>query len=143
VPVTVPLTALTVSPNEVGANAQTPRRNDAHLKLVVTDPTTGISPPDFADVSATHPGQLFQLSVSDRTAYATYEVLKSDPNAVHEATIGAHAAFISNTRQNLPELGVTTIRTGFAPGPDVLVTDSIPRNLFSINFCTCGLLFRS
>jgi hypothetical protein len=117
VPVTVPLTALTVSPNEVGANAQTPRRNDAHLKLVVTDPTTGISPPDFADVSATHPGQLFQLSVSDRTAYATYEVLKSDSNAVHEAIIGAHVAFISNTGQNLPELASQRFGQDLRRGP--------------------------
>jgi hypothetical protein len=142
VPVSVPLTVSARNPMPTNAQqAKVRGATTACLQLVATDPKTGVSPPDFADVRAAEPGQLAQLTVSGRTAYATYEVLKSDPNAVHEAIIGAHVAFISNTNQNLPEVGVTTIRTGFAPGPDVLVTDSIPRNLFSINFCTCGLLF--
>jgi hypothetical protein len=143
VPVSVALTV--AGPNTGGTNTQQAiigrGAKGAHLQLVVTDSKTGISPPDFADVRAADPGQLAQLTVSGRTAYATYEVLDSDPKAIHEATIGARVAFISNTGQNLPQVGITTIRTGFAPGPYVLVTDSSPRNVFSINFCTCGLLF--
>jgi hypothetical protein len=109
--------------------------------LVATDAKTGISPPDFADVNAAEPGRLVQLTVSGRTAYATYEVLDSDPDAIHQATIGAYVAFISNTGQNLPELGVATISAGFAPGPEVTVSQPSPRTLFAINFCTSGLLF--
>ncbi len=124
VPVNVPLTVSSSTPVPTSVQKAPPHTGTAaSLQLVATDAKTGISPPDFADVSAAEPEQLAHLTVSGRSAYATYEVLDSDPNAIHEATISVYVAFISNTGQNLPQLGVTTIRTGFAPGPDVTVTE--------------------
>ena len=82
-----------------------------------------------------------QLPGCGRTIYATYEVLNCDANSIHEAVIGVYLAFVANTSQNLPELGLTTVRTGIAPVSGITVSESGPINLFKITPCSSGLLF--
>jgi hypothetical protein len=95
---------------------------------------------------------LAEVSYSGTTGYATYEVLNSDPSVQENATIGVYVAFISNTSQNLPAPGASTLNVSFAPLSTVgtaTATDPIPRfgdsstpiNAFDINLCTCDLLF--
>jgi len=104
----------------------------------------------FSAVAGT--GGLAEVSYSGTTGYATYEVLNSDPNAQESAIIGVSVAFISNTAQNLPAPGASTLNVSFAPLSNVGTassTDPIPRfgdssaplNTFTINLCTCNLLF--
>ena len=102
--------------------------------------------------AATGSGGVAEVNYSGTTGYATYEVANSDPNVVESASIGVFVAFISATSQNLPAPGSSTVTISFAPISNVAVasaTDPIPRftNLstpqaaFSINLCTCNLLF--
>jgi len=97
-------------------------------------------------------GGLAEVNYSGTTGYATYEVVNSDPNVTEHAIIDVYVAFISATSQNLPAPGSSTVTVSFAPLSSVAVASSsapIPRftNLstpnaaFSINLCTCNLLF--
>jgi len=93
-----------------------------------------------------------QITVSGNTATAVYEVLYSNPNVVENLTIPVTPAFLSNTGQNLPGLGQATASASFNPISSVqtasstapiprFCNNSSPANLFSINPCTCNLLF--
>jgi len=92
------------------------------------------------------------ITVSGTTGVATYEIIYSDPSVTETLTVPVFVAFISNTAQNLPGSGTSTIAVNFAPLSSTPVASSsapIPRfcqpntasNLFSINSCTCNLLF--
>jgi len=95
---------------------------------------------------------LAEVSYSGTTGYAAYEVLNSDPNSQESGTISVFVAYTSNTAQNLPAPGASTLNVSFAPLSSVgtaSATDPIPRfgdssaplNTFDINLCTCDLLF--
>jgi hypothetical protein len=83
---------------------------------------------------------------------AVYEVVNSDPSAVEQANIPVGVAFTSNTANNLPTPGQTTVNASFAPLSTVNTassSDPIPRfcdrstpqNTFRIDVCVCNLLF--
>jgi hypothetical protein len=97
-----------------------------------------------------------EIPVTNGTAQAVYEVVNADPFAVERANIGIGVSFTSNTSQNLPAPGTTTLNVSFAPiGPVTTAYNSadsalpIPRfcdqstarNVFSILACTCNILF--
>jgi len=92
------------------------------------------------------------LTISGTTATATYEILYSDPSVTETMTVPVDVAYISNTAQNLPAPGTTTVAVNFAPlstTPVMSATAAIPRfcqpypaaNLFTIVSCNCNLLF--
>ena len=92
------------------------------------------------------------VSLSGTTGAATYEIIYSDPSVTETLTVPVFVAYISNTAQNLPGAGTSTIAVNFAPlstTPTASSSAPIPRfcqpntasNLFSINSCTCNLLF--
>jgi len=126
------------------------------LTLVQTD-QFGNSAPGFTAVSATVGPGLAQISSSGaNSGYAVYEVVNSDVNVIERANINVFVAFISNTSQNLPAPGQSTANVGFAPAGGPLAgiqtadanapiprfcDNSTPRNTFSINQCSCNLLF--
>ena len=86
------------------------------------------------------------------TIVAVYEVINEDPSAVEQANIPIGVAFISNTAQNLPAPGQTTLNASFAPLSTVgtasstapiprFCDQSVARNTFLIVVCQCNLLF--
>ncbi len=86
------------------------------------------------------------------TFVAIYEVVNEDPSAVEQANIPIGVAFISNTAQNIPAPGQSTINASFAPlstlgtasgtAPIPRFCDqSVARNIFNIVICQCNLLF--
>ncbi len=93
-----------------------------------------------------------QISISGTTASVTYEVVQSDPNVLEELDVPVSVAYISNTGSNLPGVGQSTVAINFSPlstVPTASSTAPIPRfcqphvagNFFSINTCSCNLLF--
>jgi|SRR5580704_14796245 hypothetical protein len=119
------------------------------LVLVAAD-GNGNSGPGFTEATGT--GGLASLTFNGTAASATYEVVNSDPNATEHADIPVSIAYISNTSQNLPAPGSSTVNVSFAPlstDGNASSTDPIPRfgdsstplAAFSINLCTCDLLF--
>jgi len=93
-----------------------------------------------------------QLTGTGSTLTAVYETVNADPSAIEKANIPIAAAFVSNTAQNLPAPGQSTVTASFAPlSTDQVAsaTDVIPRwcnkssaaNSFIIGVCTCDLLF--
>jgi len=122
---------------------------NGQLTLVTSD-ANGAGGPGFSAVSGS--GGIAEVSYSGTTGYATYEVVNSDPNVPESAFISVYVAFISNTANNLPAPGSSTVNVSFAPLSNVGIassTDPIPRfgdtstpvNAFTINLCTCDLLF--
>lgn len=92
------------------------------------------------------------VAVSGTTSNVTYEVLGSNPNVLEQVAVPVFTAFVSNTGQNLPGLGQTTVAVNFAPlstVPTASGSAPIPRfcqpypvrNIFAINICSCNLLF--
>jgi len=86
------------------------------------------------------------------TVTAVYEVVNADPAAVEQANVPIGVAFISNTAQNIPAPGQTTVNASFAPLSTVntasgsapiprFCDQSVARNLFAITICQCNLLF--
>jgi len=129
-------------PSPVAAGLST-----GQLTLVSAD-SNGNSGPGFSAVG----GGVAEVNYSGTTGYATYEVVNSDPNTPEHATITAYVAFISNTSQNIPAPGSSTVNVSFAPLSNVGTassTDPIPRfgdtstprSAWDINLCTCDLLF--
>jgi hypothetical protein len=121
----------------------------AQLDLVSAD-VTGNSGAGFTVVAGT--SGVAEVSYSGTTGYATYEVVNSDPNVPENAIITVYVAYISATAQNLPAPGASTVNVSFAPLSNVgtaTATDPIPRfgdtstprSAFTINLCTCDLLF--
>jgi len=97
-------------------------------------------------------GGVVQVNYSGTTGYATYEVVNSDPTVIESANIDVFVAFISNTGNNLPAPGQSTVTVNFAPLSAVSTASTsapIPRfaqphpaaNAFIIELCTCNLLF--
>lgn len=92
------------------------------------------------------------VAISGSTASVSYEVLYSYPNITESATLNAAVSYVSNTGQNLPALGTSQISVNFSPlstVPTASASAPIPRfcqpyplrNLFTINICSCNLLF--
>jgi hypothetical protein len=92
------------------------------------------------------------LSGTGNTLTAVYEVANADPFAQESAIVNVGVAYVSNTANNLPAPGQSTVTASFAPLSTVgtwSATDPIPRwcnkssasNSFLINVCTCDLLF--
>jgi hypothetical protein len=92
------------------------------------------------------------VSYTGTTGYATYETVNSDPNVPENAIIAVFVAYFSNTSSNLPAPGASTVNVSFAPLSNVGVASSsdpiprfgdssTPRAAFTINLCTCDLLF--
>ena len=93
-----------------------------------------------------------EITGSGGTIVAVYEVVNEDPSAVEQANIPIGVAFISNTAQNLPAPGQTTVNASFAPLSTVgtasssapiprFCDQSVARNVFNIVVCQCNLLF--
>jgi len=142
VPVTVPL--IVHDPPDTHARSTKPLQSgvavSAKLRLVYTDPTTGLSAPDAQFVTPRVAG-LVEVVGSCRTVYLTYEVENLEPGCIHEGTIDVYVAFISNTASGIPELGQMKVSAGFAPGPNVTTSEPILRNALRICAPQCGLLF--
>jgi hypothetical protein len=92
-----------------------------------------------------------QLTVSGTTATATYEILYEYPTVVETLPLPVSVAFLT-TGPPVPGVGVATVAVNFAPlstSPTASAVAPIPRfcqpyapaNLFSINLCSCNLLF--
>lgn len=92
------------------------------------------------------------LSGTGNTLTAVYEVANADPFAPEAAVVNVGVAYVSNTANNLPAPGQSTVTASFAPLSTVgtwSATDPIPRwcnkssanNSFVIVLCTCDLLF--
>jgi len=86
------------------------------------------------------------------SATALYEVVNADPHGVEQANIPVGVAFISNTSQNIPTPGQSTVNASFAPLSNVNTASgsdpiprfcdrSVPQNTFHIDVCQCNLLF--
>ncbi len=97
-------------------------------------------------------GGLSSVVVNGTTASVTYEVVYSNANVLEQIIVPATVAFLSNTNQNLPGLGQTTVSVNFAPlssTPTASTSAPIPRfcqpyptrNFIAINICSCNLLF--
>jgi hypothetical protein len=95
---------------------------------------------------------LTQVTVTGNTAAVTYEVWYSNPNILESMNLAITVAAISNTGQNLPATGTSQVGVNFAPTSTVQTTSTTapvprfctvatPKNFFSINACTCDLLF--
>jgi hypothetical protein len=93
-----------------------------------------------------------QLTVSGNSAAAVYEVWYSNANVIESIVVPFTVAAISNTGQNLPATGTSQIAINFAPISTVQTTSTsapiprfcsvaTPKNFFTINACTCDLLF--
>jgi hypothetical protein len=93
-----------------------------------------------------------ELTSTGGTIIAVYEVVNEDPSAVEQANIPFGVAFVSNTSQNLPAPGISTVNASFAPLSTTGTASSsapIPRfcdqsvagNAFAIIICQCNLLF--
>jgi len=94
----------------------------------------------------------FIIAGSAGSAAAVYEVVNSDQSAVEQGNIPIGVFFTSNTAQNLPAPGQTTVNVSFAPlstnntasGSDFIprfCDQSVARNAFNIVICQCNLLF--
>jgi hypothetical protein len=91
------------------------------------------------------------LTVSGSTTVATYEILYADPNVTETLTVPVTPAWIT-TGPGTPGVGTVTVQVNFAPlstSPTASGFAPIPRfcqpyvpaNLFSVDLCTCNLLF--
>ena len=98
------------------------------------------------------PVPLVQVNVTGNTAAVTYEIWYSNPNVIEQMSLAITVAAISNTAQNLPATGTSQVAINFAPTSTIQTTSSTapiprfcsvatPKNFFSINACTCDLLF--
>jgi len=94
------------------------------------------------------------VTITGTTASVTYEVLYSYANITETAPLNVAVSYTSNTTQNLPALGTTQVGVNFGPAAGAALTAAtsgtpIPRfcqpyplkNLFTINICSCNLLF--
>ncbi len=114
--------------------------------------TATFNPLTMAGPSAAPFNNAVLLSGTGNTLTAVYEVANADPFAPEAAAVNVGVAYVSNTAQNLPAPGQSTVTASFAPLSTVgtwSATDPIPRwcnkssalNSFAINVCTCDLLF--
>jgi hypothetical protein len=92
------------------------------------------------------------VGISGTAGSVTYEIVASNPNEIEDLVVPVTAGFVSNTGQNLPGIGVSTVQVNFAPlssTPTASSSAPIPRfcqkypaaNIFTINTCSCNLLF--
>jgi hypothetical protein len=93
------------------------------------------------------------ITISGTTASITYEVVYSNPNVIESLSVPLSVAFISNTANNLPAAGTSTLAINFSPLSTVTTASAepvpIPRfcqprtpgNVFTVGLCTCNLLF--
>jgi len=140
VPAIVPLTPTSIHPTTIAEQELTQHMTRSpRLQLVNTNANPDAS--GFNDIPPGVASQPVPLIFRGRMAEATYDVVESDPSAIHEAIIHVHVSYISNTSQNIPEICATTLTTTFAPEPSSQPVESPPRNAFEIRACTSNLLF--
>ncbi len=157
VPLNAPGGTATVTSTCTAATCSTPPQPPSPVKAgvlygqltLVSSDVNGASS-SFSAVTGT--SGIAEVSYSGTTGYATYEVVNSDPNVPETAFINVYVAFLSATAQNLPAPGASTVNVSFAPLSNdgvASATDPIPRfgdtstpkAAFTINLCTCDLLF--
>jgi hypothetical protein len=91
------------------------------------------------------------LTVSGSTASAVYEITYADPQVIESMAVPVSPAWIT-TGPGTPGVGSVTVQVNFAPlstSPTASQFAPIPRfcqpyvpaNIFTINLCTCNLLF--
>jgi len=94
------------------------------------------------------------IGISGTTGTVVYEIVADNPNEFESLNVPLTVGFVSNTGQNLPGVGVSTVQVNFAPLSSVPTeategTAPIPRfcqkypsaNVFTIVTCSCNLLF--
>jgi hypothetical protein len=92
------------------------------------------------------------VGISGTSGVVVYEIVASNPNVQEDLVVPVTAGYVSNTGQNLPAVGVSTVAVNFAPLSAVPTASSsapIPRfcqkypaaNVFTIVTCACNLLF--
>jgi hypothetical protein len=100
-----------------------------------------------------------ELTVTNGSATAVWEVLNTNPNANETLRFGVYESFTSNVAQNSPPPGTATVNLSFAPAPPAFSasagaaassTLTIPRfiadpnaarNIFNVNICRTILLY--
>jgi hypothetical protein len=119
--------------------------------------TTNI-PPDVALMTAAEAGAYssvaagtFELTVSNGSATAVWEVLESDANSFANLNFPVYIRYTANPANGSPALGTATVNGSYAPTSTqtAAVSASIPRfadtstakNLFTIVPCVTNLLF--
>ncbi len=103
----------------------------------------------FAPVSSTNSasfgGPTTPVNFVNGSATLVWEVLDADPLTIQTFMFGIAISYVSNTANNLPGLGSSTIAGSFAPlggtaFPRFADTSSA-QSFFTINACTTNLLF--
>ncbi|HTR35053.1 MAG TPA: hypothetical protein VMH80_04080 [Bryobacteraceae bacterium] len=108
--------------------------------------------PGFAQLVGTSGGGNSALTITGTSAVAVYEIWYADPAVQEVAPLPVTVAYISNTANNLPATGTGKVSVNFSPlstNPNASSSAPIPRfvqpypavNLYTINPCTCDLLF--
>ncbi len=136
----------------------------AGVSLFVGTTATSTTGPDVANLTANetgaysavggsggNPAGSAQLTVTNGTATAVWEVLLSDPNTFAQLNFPFFATFTANPGANTPALGTTTVNGSYAPTSTVTVAANanVPRfadtstanNIFTVVPCLTTLLF--
>lgn len=134
------------------------------VSIFVGTSATSTTGPDVANLTAnetgaysavggsgSNPGGSAQLTVTNGTATAVWEVLLSDPNTFAQLNFPFYATFTANPGANSPALGTTTVNGSYAPTSTVTVAANanVPRfadtstaqNIFTVVPCLTTLLF--
>jgi len=123
-----------------------------------TPTATSSIPPDVARLTASETGAysnsstgIVELTVSNGTATAVWEVLESDASSFANLNFGVYLRYTANPANSSPGVGTATVNGSYAPtSTQTLSTQSnIPRfadtstarNLFTIVPCQTNLLF--
>jgi len=141
-------TRIQVSFNNIGAGVSLFVPATINLTVLNSTPTTNSGGIAVLVAGASGAGA---VTISGNSATVVYEIVQANVNTVERLTITTTVAFVSNTSANLPGLGTTTGNVAFNPQSTVNTAtagDPIPRfcpgaqrNLFTINACSCNLLF--
>jgi hypothetical protein len=103
--------------------------------------------------SSSNPNGSAQLTVTNGSATAVWEVLLSDPNTFAQLNFGFYASYTANPGSNSPALATTTVNGSYAPTSTITVasTNSVPvprfadtstaTNVFTVVPCLTTLLF--
>ena len=110
-----------------------------------------IPPVVFAPTPATN-GPTTPVTLSATTGSLVYQIYYADPSVQETLSVPISVAYLSNTANSLPAFGTSTTTVSFAPlssSPSYgfglpiprFCQNEVPTNLFTINACTCNLLF--
>jgi hypothetical protein len=121
--------------------------------IYLVDAGTGAASGGVAILVGSSGGAGFSnVGISGTSGSVTYEIVAANPNVLESLIVPVTLGFVSNTGQNLPAVGVSTVAVNFAPLSSVPTASSsapIPRfcqkypaaNIFTIVTCSCNLLF--